>query len=77
MGPAKSIGLLGLFKYSTKWDIFLVILGCLGALINGGSLPWYSYLFGEFVNKIAIESSNGEKGQMMMDVEKVQNFLYK
>uniref|UniRef100_A0A7N2LK33 ABC transporter B family member 19 n=1 Tax=Quercus lobata TaxID=97700 RepID=A0A7N2LK33_QUELO len=70
-GPTKSIGLLGLFKYSTKWDIFLVILGCLGALINGGSLPWYSYLFGEYANKIAIESSNGEKGQMMKDVEKV------
>ena len=76
-GPTKSIGLLGLFKYSTKWDIFLVILGCLGALINGGSLPWYSYLFGEYVNKIAIESSNGEKGQMMKDVEKVHYFLYK
>lgn len=76
-GPAKSIGLLGLFKYSTKWDLFLVILGCLGALINGGSLPWYFYLFGEFVNKIAIESSNREKGQMMKDVEKVHNFLYK
>ena len=71
------MGLLGLFKYSTKWDIFLVILGCLGALINGGSLPWYSHLFGEFVNKISKESSNGEKGQMMKDVEKVHNFLYK
>ncbi|PQM40461.1 tRNA (guanine(37)-N1)-methyltransferase 2 [Prunus yedoensis var. nudiflora] len=33
-------------------------MGCVGALINGGSLPWYSYLFGEFVNKIAIESIN-------------------
>lgn len=74
-GPAKSIGLLGLFKYSTEWDIFLVILGCLGALINGGSLPWYSHLFGEFVNKIATESLNGENGQMMKDVEKVHNFL--
>ncbi|KAL4625266.1 hypothetical protein ACB092_05G013200 [Castanea dentata] len=70
-GPAKSIGLLGLFKYSTKWDIFLVILGCLGALINGGSLPWYSYFFGAFVNNIATESLNGEKDQMMKDVEKV------
>ena len=72
-GPAMSIGLLSLFKYSTKWDIVLVILGCLGALINGGSLPWYSYLFGEFVNKVAQESSEGNLGQMIKDVEKVHN----
>ncbi|KAG7013967.1 ABC transporter B family member 12, partial [Cucurbita argyrosperma subsp. argyrosperma] len=47
--PAKAVGLFSLFKYSTKWDFLLIILGCLGALINGGSLPWYSYLFGNFI----------------------------
>ncbi|RVW52191.1 hypothetical protein CK203_077869 [Vitis vinifera] len=35
----RSVGLFSLFRYSTKSDILLVILGCLGALINGGSLP--------------------------------------
>ncbi|KAK6264322.1 ABC transporter-like [Theobroma cacao] len=69
--PPRPVGLLKLFKYSTKWDIVLVILGCLGALINGGSLPWYSYFFGDFVNKIATESSKGNKIQMMKDVEKI------
>ncbi|KAJ9179441.1 hypothetical protein P3X46_011229 [Hevea brasiliensis] len=64
----KQIGLFGLFKYSTKWDVVLVILGCLGALINGGALPWYSYLFGDFVNKI---SKLDDKSQMMKDVEKI------
>ncbi|XWS12191.1 hypothetical protein CRYUN_Cryun37aG0068800 [Craigia yunnanensis] len=64
--PPKPVGLFSLFKYSTKWDIVLVILGCLGALINGGSLPWYSYLFGEFANKIA-----SDKTQMMKEVDKV------
>ncbi|XP_022715339.1 uncharacterized protein LOC111274727 isoform X4 [Durio zibethinus] len=64
--PPRPVGLFSLFKYSTKWDIVLVILGCLGALINGGSLPCYSYLFGKFVNKIAKESSN-----MMKDVDKI------
>ncbi|PHT34109.1 hypothetical protein CQW23_25909 [Capsicum baccatum] len=36
----KKVGLLSLFKYSTKLDIVLLLLGCIGALINGGSLPW-------------------------------------
>ncbi|KAI3426657.1 uncharacterized protein J3R85_009863 [Psidium guajava] len=72
--PVKPIGLFGLFKYSTKWDFVLVILGCLGALINGGALPWYSFLFGKFVNKIALESKN-HKDQMMKDVDKVSLFM--
>ncbi|GFZ04329.1 hypothetical protein Acr_16g0009530 [Actinidia rufa] len=37
--PPRPVGLSRLFKYSTKLDMVLVILGCLGALINGGSLP--------------------------------------
>ncbi|KAI3802780.1 hypothetical protein L1987_30923 [Smallanthus sonchifolius] len=68
VAPPKSMGIFGLFKYSTKLDIFLIIIGCLGALINGGSLPWYSYLFGNFVNKIA---SDNDKDQMIKDVRKV------
>ncbi|XP_030487605.2 ABC transporter B family member 19-like [Cannabis sativa] len=72
-GPAKTVGLLSLFKYSTKWDIVLIILGCLGALINGGSLPWYSYLFGEFVNKIAEDSLDTDK--MMKDVLRICLFM--
>lgn len=67
--PPKSVGLLSLFKYSTKLDFILIMLGCLGALINGGSLPWYSYLFGDFVNKIALDT---EKDQMMKDIGKVK-----
>ncbi|PIA27569.1 hypothetical protein AQUCO_07600024v1 [Aquilegia coerulea] len=63
----KSVGLFGLFKYSSKLDMVLVFFGCVGALINGGSLPWYSFLFGNFVNKIADDS----KSEMMDDVEKI------
>ncbi|CAN0877377.1 ABC transporter B family member 19 [Linum grandiflorum] len=63
----RSVGLFGLFKYSTGWDMFLVFLGCLGALINGGALPWYSFLFGNFVNKIAKDS----RGEIMEDVQKI------
>lgn len=74
-GATKSVGLFSLFKYSTKWDFVLIVLGCLGALINGGSLPWYSFLFGKFVNKIALDFSRSDKTQMMKDVEQVSLFL--
>ncbi|KAF5733481.1 ABC transporter B family member 19-like [Tripterygium wilfordii] len=67
--PPGPVGLFSLFKYSTKWDLVLVFLGCLGALINGGALPWYSFFFGDFVNKIAEESVT-DKSQMMKDVGK-------
>ncbi|KAI3521330.1 hypothetical protein L1887_10793 [Cichorium endivia] len=70
--PAKPIGVFGLFKYSTKLDIFLVIIGSFGALINGGSLPWYSFLFGKFVNKIALDDDND---QMMKDVKRICLFM--
>uniref|UniRef100_A0A7N0TJE4 Uncharacterized protein n=1 Tax=Kalanchoe fedtschenkoi TaxID=63787 RepID=A0A7N0TJE4_KALFE len=66
----KAVGVFGLFKYSTKFDILLVCLGCIGALINGGSLPWYSYLFGNFVNKIAADGTVDDT-KMMKDVEEV------
>jgi hypothetical protein len=49
----------------------LVFLGCLGALINGGSLPWYSYFFGDFVNRIAKHSDDN----MMKEVERVSVFI--
>ncbi|KAA0059377.1 ABC transporter B family member 19-like [Cucumis melo var. makuwa] len=71
----KAVGLFSLFKYSTKLDLLLIILGCLGALINGGSLPWYSYLFGNFVNQLATESSEADKSQMMKDVGTICLFM--
>ncbi|GLT59446.1 hypothetical protein SLA2020_322610 [Shorea laevis] len=61
------VGLFSLFKYSTEWDMVLVFLGCLRAFVNGGSLPWYSFPFGNFVNKIAKET----KSQMMREVDKI------
>lgn len=69
-GPPRTVGLFSLFRYTTKWDWVLVFVGCLGALINGGSLPWYSYLFGDLVNKLSGEADS-DKTQMMKDVEKV------
>ncbi|WVZ23721.1 hypothetical protein V8G54_002265 [Vigna mungo] len=71
--PPKAVGLFSLFRYSTKWDWMLVFVGCLGALINGGSLPWYSYLFGDLINKIS--EADKDKKQMMKDVEKICLFM--
>ncbi|TVU07408.1 hypothetical protein EJB05_47462, partial [Eragrostis curvula] len=67
----KPVSIAGLFKYSTPLDIVLLVLGCIGAMINGGSLPWYSYLFGNFVNKIV----NSDKGQMMKDVKQISFYM--
>ncbi|KAK4395040.1 ABC transporter B family member 19 [Sesamum angolense] len=68
--PPKSVGLFSLFRYSTMLDLVLMFFGLLGAFINGGSLPWYSFLFGDFVNKLARGQDN-DKHQMMRDVNKV------
>ncbi|KAF0891305.1 hypothetical protein E2562_009480 [Oryza meyeriana var. granulata] len=67
----KPVSVAGLFKYSTSLDIVLLVLGCVGAMINGGSLPWYSYLFGNFVNKIV----NVDKTQMMKDVKQISVYM--
>ncbi|XP_040378737.1 ABC transporter B family member 19-like [Oryza brachyantha] len=67
----KPVSVAGLFKYSTFLDIVLLVLGCVGAMINGGSLPWYSYLFGNFVNKIV----NVDKTEMMKDVKQISVYM--
>lgn len=71
VGRSFDFGVMRLFRYSTKWDWMLVIVGSIGALINGGSLPWYSYLFGDLVNKIAAQSSGDDKTQMFKEVQQV------
>lgn len=72
----KSVGLFSLFRYTTKIDLVLIFFGCLGALINGGSLPWYSFLFGRFVNNLANGQDSISKHQMMKEVEQVKIVLF-
>ncbi|CAL5035263.1 unnamed protein product [Urochloa decumbens] len=67
----KPVSISGLFKYSTPLDIILLVLGCVGATVNGGSLPWYSYLFGNFINKVV----NSDKAQMMKDVRQISFYM--
>ncbi|CAL9079476.1 unnamed protein product [Musa textilis] len=68
---SRPVGLFSLFKYSTAPDLFLIFLGCIGSLINGGSLPWYSYMFGDVVNKMASESGN----HMIKEVERISVYM--
>lgn len=70
----KSVGLISLFRYSNKLDLVLMLFGGLGAFINGGSLPWYSFLFGKFVNKLAL-GQNQDKHEMMKEVDKVSIYM--
>lgn len=67
----RRVGVMGLLRYSTKWDVVLVMVGCVGAIVNGGSLPCYSYLFGELVRKIGAEPFAAHKTQMLRDVQQV------
>ncbi|KAJ1255119.1 hypothetical protein BS78_K286200 [Paspalum vaginatum] len=67
----KPVGVAGLYKYSTPLDVVLLVLGCVGAMVNGGSLPWYSYLFGNFINKVV----NNDKTQMMRDVKQISVYM--
>ncbi|KZV58788.1 ABC transporter B family member 19-like [Dorcoceras hygrometricum] len=67
----KSVGLFSLFRYTTKFDLVLIFFGSLGAFVNGGSLPWYSFLFGRFVNNLATGQDGISKDQMMKEVDKV------
>ncbi|PHU02721.1 hypothetical protein BC332_27972 [Capsicum chinense] len=74
MPAPKQVGLLSLFKYSTKLDIVLLLLGCIRALINGGSLPWYSYLFDNMVPKRTETESSPSKGTS--EVDRLHPLLY-
>lgn len=66
---SRPVGLFSLFKYSNALDLFLIFLGCVGSLIGGGSLPWYSYMFGDVINKMASESGS----HMIKEVERVRS----
>ncbi|XP_042024698.1 ABC transporter B family member 19-like [Salvia splendens] len=65
----RSVGLFGLFRYAMVLDFVLILFGSLGAFINGGSLPFYSLLFGKFVNKLALGGS--DKDKMMEEVDTI------
>ncbi|KAI5072374.1 hypothetical protein GOP47_0012480 [Adiantum capillus-veneris] len=48
---ARKVG--GLFRTSNKWDVLLMVLGSLGALVAGSSLPFAAFLFGHVLDSMA------------------------
>lgn len=46
----QSVPFLQLFSFADTYDWFLMILGSLGAVIHGSSMPVFFLLFGEMVN---------------------------
>eukprot|EP01018_Ginkgo_biloba_P027753 Gb_07563 [translate_table: standard] len=65
----KGVGLLGLFAFATAFEKILMVLGSFGAFVNGGSLPWYSLLFGRLVNSIGHGSN--DKNAMLHEVQQI------
>lgn len=52
MQQTKTASFSSLFRFADGLDIFLVILGALGAIGVGGALPAFSLLFGDLINDI-------------------------
>ncbi len=39
-----------MFSFANSWDIVLITIGTLGAIITGGVMPFFSVLMGEIVD---------------------------
>lgn len=72
-GQRQAVGFVGLFAYADFLDKLLMLLGALGAIVNGGSLPWYSLLFGNLVNTLGHNQNATDK--LMAEVIKVSATL--
>lgn len=54
----KTVPFLKLFSFADSTDILLMILGTIGAVGNGASLPIMSILFGDLVNSFGQNQNN-------------------
>lgn len=71
----QSLPFYQLFSFADKYDWFLMILGSLGAIVHGSSMPIFFLLFGEMVNGFGKNQMDLHK--MIHEVSKVYNFLTK
>ncbi|GBO13363.1 Multidrug resistance protein 1, partial [Araneus ventricosus] len=55
----RKVSIWQLFHYSTKWDIFLMMIGSLCAFVNGAGMPLLAVVFGSMTNVI-LEESTGQ-----------------
>ena len=55
----KKVGMLGMFAHANGGEKIMMVLGLLGAFVNGDALPWYSLLFGKILNTIGDHDTSG------------------
>lgn len=58
-----------LFTFADRYDIVLMVLGSLGAIVHGSSMPVFFLLFGEMVNGFG--KNQMDLPQMTHEVSKV------
>lgn len=70
----QSLPFYQLFAFADKFDYLLMIIGTLGAVIHGSSMPVFFLLFGEMVNGFGKNQFDLHK--MTDEVSKVYLFLF-
>ncbi|XP_063777832.1 ATP-binding cassette sub-family B member 5-like isoform X2 [Pseudophryne corroboree] len=55
---AKSVGPISIFRYADGLDVFYMIIGSLGALLNGICIPIMHIVFGEMTDSILCHNSS-------------------
>ncbi|KAJ6873227.1 hypothetical protein NC651_032180 [Populus alba x Populus x berolinensis] len=70
----KTVPFLKLFSFADSTDILLMILGTIGAVGNGASLPIMSILFGDLINSFGQNQNNKHVVDLVSKVS--LNFVY-
>ena len=67
-----------LYRYADKWDVLFIILGTIGALVNGAGLPVFAIFLGDIMNDIGFNQTNVEDGKSLTEIvnDKVPYFVY-
>ncbi|GLA13616.1 GTPase-activating protein [Aspergillus niger] len=48
--PASEPGFFGIYRYASRWDIFLIILSSAASIAGGAALPLFTVLFGNLTS---------------------------
>lgn len=61
-----------LFAFADRWDYILMIIGSIGAIGNGVSMPLMTLIFGDLTN--AFGNNQTDQSELVRQVSKVRNF---
>ncbi|KAF8193436.1 P-loop containing nucleoside triphosphate hydrolase protein [Pholiota molesta] len=76
---SEAVSLLDLFRFSSKFEIFLNFLGLISAIICGGATPFMSILFGNLISSFVVigQAHSEHNNATESDLQAVAtNFLY-